>query len=261
MNASDLYKAGKLSEAVDAQLKEVKASPADHAKRLFLFELLVFSGDLERAKKQIENVNYGQMEIDAAVLAYRKLIDSEQARRQLFQDGVAPRFFGEQPEHVHMRLEAVNCFRENRPDGAGQFLAQANGAAPAVKGQLNDKPFDSLRDCDDLFGTVLEVMAQGSYYWVPLEQVESITMNPPRFPRDLIWIPARLELLEGAAGNVYLPVLYPGSEEQADNQVKLGRTTDWKDVGAGLVRGVGAHLYLAGEADMSLPEWRELKIG
>ena len=36
-------------------------------------------------------------------------------------------------------------------------------------------------------------MAHGAYYWVPLEQVETITMNVPKAPRDLLWVPARLE--------------------------------------------------------------------
>ena len=84
MNVGDLFKAGKLSEAVDAQLKEVKAKPADHGQRLFLFELLAFAGDLDRAQRQIEAINYNDMELDAAVLAYRRLLDSERARRRLF---------------------------------------------------------------------------------------------------------------------------------------------------------------------------------
>ncbi len=114
MNAGDLFKAGKLSEAVDAQLKEVKAKPADHGQRLFLFELLAFAGDLDRAQRQIEAINYNDMELDAAVLAYRRLLDSERARRRLFSESLVPKFFGDQPEHVKLRLEAVNRLRENR---------------------------------------------------------------------------------------------------------------------------------------------------
>ena len=73
MNASDLFKAAKLPEAIDAQIAEVKANPGDQSKRLFLFEMLAFAGDLDRARRQIDAVNYGQMELDTAVLAYRKL--------------------------------------------------------------------------------------------------------------------------------------------------------------------------------------------
>lgn len=260
MNASELYKAGKLPEAIDAQLKEVKAHPADHGKRLFLFEMLAFAGDLDRAKRQIEAINYGQMELDASVMAYRKMLDSEQARRQLFSDGRAPKFFGEPSEHVRLRLEAVNRLRANRPAEAAELLAQAAAATPAVKGQLNDKPFDSLRDCDDLFASVLEVMGHGAYYWIPLDQVETVTMNPPKAPRDLLWAPARVELREGTAGNIFLPALYPGSHEHPDNQVKLGRMTDWKSSEGSPVLGVGLHMFMAGEADVSLLEWRQLQV-
>jgi type VI secretion system protein ImpE len=257
MNASDLYKQGKLPEAIEAQLKLVKEKPADHGQRLFLFELLAFAGDLDRAQRQIDAVQYGELELDAAVLIYRKLLDSERARRRLFSESLVPRFFGEQPEHVHWRLEGINRLREHRPAEADELFTKANAAVPERKGQLNGKPFQSLRDCDDLFAGVLEVMAQGGYYWVPLEQVDSVTLNPPKTPRDLLWAPARLEMKD-SSGNVHLPVLYPGSQEHPDNQVRLGRMTDWKAEEGGPVRGVGARVFLADDDDMNLLSWREL---
>src|SRR5262249_13106072 len=128
----------------------------------------------------------------------------------------------------------------------------------AIKGELNGKKFDDLRDADDLFGPVLEVMAQGGYYWVPMEQIESITSNAPRFPRDLLWMPARLELRDGSGGNVFLPILYPGSFESDNEQVRLGRLTDWKTLENGPTLGIGTHLFLMGDDAVSLPEWREL---
>jgi type VI secretion system protein ImpE len=259
MNATELYKAGKIQEAIDAQIQEVKANPADQGKRLFLFELLAFAGDLDRARRQIDAVNYGNMELDAAVLSYRKLLDSEQARRRLFSDGLVPRFFGAQPEHVYWRLEAVNRLRENKPGEAAQCLAKATEACAPVSGELNDKPFTSFRDADDLLGGIVEVMAQGQYYWVPVEQIEAVIAGAPKFPRDLLWFPARLEM-EGSAGNVHIPVLYPGSHEHADTQVKLGRMTDWKSTEGGPVLGVGAHVFLVDDDAVGLLEWRQLTV-
>jgi len=200
MSASELFKAGELQQAIDAQLKEVKAAPADHARRLFLFELLAFSGDLERARKQIEVIKYDELELEAALIDYRRLLDAELARRQLFAAGQAPHFFGEQPDHVHVRLEAVNRLREQKWAEVAELLAKADQLTPPLKGVLNEKPFDGIRDGYDLLGGVLEVMARGNYYWVPLEQVETVMANAPRFPRDLLWLPARLELREGSAG-------------------------------------------------------------
>ena len=49
MTATELFKANKLPEAIDAQIKEVKNNPGDQAKRLFLFEMLALAGDLDRS--------------------------------------------------------------------------------------------------------------------------------------------------------------------------------------------------------------------
>jgi protein involved in temperature-dependent protein secretion len=55
-------------------------------------------------------------------------------------------------------------------------------------------------------------------------------------------------------------VLYPGSHEHVDDQVKLGRSTDWKTLEGGAVLGVGARTFLVGDDASALPEWRELQI-
>jgi type VI secretion system protein ImpE len=260
MNASDLFKAGQLQPAIDAQVKEVKANPADHGKRVFLFELLAYAGDLDKAGRQIDAVQYGEMERDAAVLTYRKLLDAEKSRRRLFSDGLSPKFFGEQPEHVRLRLEAVNRLREHNQAEAHEVLEKANALVADLKGKLNDKPFSSLRDCDDLFAGVLEVVARGEYYWVPLDQVQVVALNPPKFPRDLLWRPARLDLLDGASGEVFLLTLYPGSHEHPDSAIKLGRSTDWKQAEGGPVLGVGLRTFLADDEAITLLEWQQLEL-
>jgi type VI secretion system protein ImpE len=259
MDATDLYRAGRLPDAIDAQLKEVKAAPADQGKRLFLFELLAFAGDLDRARRQIDAVQYGKPELDTAVLGYRKLLDAEEVRRRVFRDGIMPQFFVPPPESLGKRLEAVNSLRAQKFTEAAELLAQASEAAPPFHGKLNDKPLDALRDCDDLFGPVLEVMVHGNYYWLPLEQVNSLTLAAPKFPRDLLWAPAKLTVRDGPAGDAFLPVLYPNSHEHPNDQVKLGRMTDWKQAEGGPVQGVGLRMLLVGDEASSLPEWRELQ--
>ena|SRR5437868_6908524 len=261
MNAGDLYKAGKLQDAIDAQIKEVRASPGDQARRLFLFELLAFAGDLDRAQKQVEAVKYTELELEAATLAYRKLLDTERLRRRLFSEGLAPKFLQEPPAHLHHRLEAVNALRQGRRAEAAELLQKAGDASPQVQGSLNDKPFTALRDCDDLCAGILEVMTKGIYYWVPWEHIASVSMNAPRFPRDLLWAPARLEMRGGDAGDVFLPVLYHGSHAHADDQVKLGRMTDWQgEEGGGPVLGLGLRTYLVDDDPSTLLEWRQLQF-
>ena len=259
MTPTELYKAGKLREAVDAQIKEVKDNPADHTRRLFLFELLAFTGELDRAKRQIDALKYDDPALDAAALSYRKLIDAEEMRRRVFDEGIAPGFLGEPSSHLAMRLEAAGQIRLGRHDEASRLLNEAEEATPPIKGKLNGKPFESLRDADDLFSGVLEVMAQGKYFWVGLDQVVSIAMNPPGFPRDLIYAPARIELTS-ETGEVFLPVLYPTSYKNGDDLIRLGRMTDWVTSEGGSVFGVGARMYLVDDDSTNLLDWRELLI-
>lgn len=260
MNAGEAFKAGRLREAIDAQIADVKAHPADHGKRLFLFELAAFAGDLERARRQIEAVRYDEPELDLAAQTYRKLLDAEEARRRLFKDGLQPGLLADAPDHAVLRLEAVNRLREGRPSEAAEILERANDLAPVLKGALNGKAFEGLRDGDDLFGTVLEVMAQGRYFWLPLEQVDTLKMNAPQFPRDLLWLPAKLLTTQGEEGDVFLPALYPGTHEHPDDRVRLGRATDWNEAEGAPARGAGLRTFLVGEDAVGLLEWRELRV-
>jgi type VI secretion system protein ImpE len=257
MTPTELYKAGKLREAVDAQIKEVKEHPADQSRRLFLFELLAFTGELDRARRQIDALKYDQPDLDMAALSYRKLIDSEEARRRVFAEGIAPGFLGTPPGHLALRLEAAGNIRLGRHDEAAALLNQAEEATPPFKGKLNGKPFESLRDADDLFSGVLEVMAQGQYFWVGLDQIVAIAMNPPKYPRDLIYAPARIEL-ETETGEVFLPVLYPSTYRNEDDLIRLGRLTDWITSEGGSVFGVGARVFLVDDDSANLLDFREL---
>src|SRR5262249_32677036 len=155
----------------------------------------------------------------------------------------------------------VKLLHAGKPVEAANVLAKPEAESHAIKGTLNGKAFDVLRDADDRFGSVLEVMSQGDYFWVPLEQVESLAAKTPRFPRDLLWLPAHPSVRAGPAGDVFLPCLYPGSHEHADDEVKLGRTTDWKQAEGGPVLGQGARTFLVGDDAVPLLEWRELVIG
>jgi type VI secretion system protein ImpE len=256
MGAPESFQAGRLDEAIAAQIEDVKAHPADHNRRLFLFELAAFAGDLDRARRQIDAIRYDEPERDAAIAAYRKLLDSEAARRRLFSEGLAPSFLGDPPPHLHRRLEAVNLMRTGRFAQAAEVLARAEAEAAPVRGELNGRPFETLRDTDDLFSRVVEVMADGKYFWIALEDVAVMAMNPPRFPRDLLFVPVRMET-GTASGDVFLPALYPNSHGHADDQVRLGRSTDWTEREGGLVVGAGLRTFLVDDEARTILEWRE----
>ena len=53
MSAKELFQAGKLNEAIEALGAEVRDNPTDARRRTFLFELLCFKGDYDRAEKHL----------------------------------------------------------------------------------------------------------------------------------------------------------------------------------------------------------------
>lgn len=259
MNANDYFKSGDLTKAIEAQTQAVKAAPGDQGVRLFLFELLAFAGDLDRAQKHIDIIHYDDLAVEAGVDAYRRLLDAERKRRDFFAKSTPPSFFAEFPEHVNLRIQALLELRSGRPADAAATFAKADEQAPLIKGTCNDKPFEGMRDGDDRFGPILEVMARGSYYWVPWDQIAALEMKAPKFPRDLIWMPAHLEMKD-AAGDVFLPTRYPGSENSKDTEIQLGRKTDWQGDGGPTI-GLGTKTYLVGEDGMSILEWRKVAVG
>jgi type VI secretion system protein ImpE len=261
MTASDLFNAGQLQPAIDAQTQEVRAHPGDPRRRLFLFELLAFTGDWDKARRQLEALQHEEVERDAAVQMYRNILDAEQKRRRLFHEGLVPQFFAEPAEHVRLRLEALNRLREGRPAEASDWVGRAKASAPSIKGQVNGKPFEGMADTDEVFGPVLEVFAHENYCWVPLEQVQSLVLEAPTVPRHLLWAPAQLVVREGPEGKVFLPVLYPGSHEHAEDLVKLGYKTEWLTTEEGPVRGMGQHVFQVGEEEISLLDLRQLQVG
>ena len=53
----------------------------------------MFAGDLDRARRQIDALEYTDNDLIRAAMSYRMLIDSEQARRDVFARGVPPAAF------------------------------------------------------------------------------------------------------------------------------------------------------------------------
>jgi type VI secretion system protein ImpE len=169
-----------------------------------------------------------------------------------------PHFLCEPPPYLHFHLEAVNRLREGQPAEAKALLGQSEHARRRVPGQLAGQPFSDFRDSDDVLSPFLEVFIQANYVWLPFEQIKHLTIPLPKQLRDLLWTPAVLEAHDGPVGEVFLPVLYAGSSTHANDQVKLGRMTDWQMAGEEVVRGLGQHLFLLDGNDRGLLELREL---
>ncbi len=262
MNASELFEACQLQAAIDAQILTVRGNPSDQGARMFLYELFLFAGDLDRARKQIDVLRYDDPKAVAAVERYRQVLDAEQMRRQVLAGKVQPKVLTDAPPHLLLRLEALKHNAANDAAKGDEALAQANQEMPGVKVKLNGQDVEGFRDADDLFGTVLEVFGTGGVYcWVPLEQVESITLQAPRSPRDALLAPITLALRDGLAGDALMPAVYPGSASADDDTLRLGRAADWSADEDRPLRGIGGRVFVdEGGQTYPLLDWRELIV-
>jgi type VI secretion system protein ImpE len=256
--AREIFQAGRLAPAIEELTREVKANPTDGTRRIFLFELLSFSGEWDRAEKQIDVLGQGGPEAMLAVQVYRANIQAERLRRRLFDEGLHPHFLTEPPPYVDRHLDAVNRVRERNFTEARAILDKAEEDRPALGGTLNGRPFADFRDADDLLGPVLELIVKDKYAWLPFEQIRRMVIDPPSKLRDLLWARAKVEALDGTVGDVFLPALYEGSWRHGDDQVRLGRMTDWVALSDDLGRGAGLKTFLVDDTETALFEAKEL---
>jgi len=231
MNPKELFQAGRLTEAIQALSAELRDNPTDDRRRTFLFELLCFAGDYDRAEKQLGILAQGGPQAEMGTLLYRAALQAERTRQEMYARREYPR------------------------------VAEAPGA---ISGQWNGKPFESLSDADDRLGTKLEVFVAGTYLWLPFEHVASIQVAPPRRLRDLLWLPAMIRTgpaFEGRElGEVLLPALYPASWRHPDEAVRLGRATVWEEQEDGEVAPAGPKLLLVDGEEFPLLELRALEV-
>lgn len=252
--AKALFDAGNLDQAIEELVRDVKANPADVNNRTFLFELSCFAGDWTRAERQLDVIGHQSAQAELGVMIYRANIKAEQERNRLFADGIPPHFLREPPAYIDLHVSAINQMRQGEFEEARVTLDRAEEERPAVAGKFNDKEFSDFRDYDDLVAPVLELIVKDRYVWLPIEQIKRMEIAPPKALRDLLWARARVEATDGTVGEVYALSLYAGSSDSADNQVKLGRMTDWNQIRDDLFRSFGLRLFAVDGEEKSLFE-------
>jgi len=229
MTATSLFQAGRLEEAVQALGVELRSNPTDSKRRTFLFELLCFAGEFDRAEKQLDILADSSKEAAMGALLYRAALQAERTRRKMFESGDFP-----------------------------------HGDAAPCGGHIDGQEFDEIEDANPRLGGRLEVFAAGAYLWIPFEHIASVEIQPPSRLRDLLWIPALLhtgpEFKGRELGEVLLPVLTPRAYKHPDNAVRLGRQTVWQDAGDGLAVPAGQKMLLAGEDEFPILEVRRLQF-
>jgi type VI secretion system protein ImpE len=234
--ARELFDAGKLNQAIEALGAELREHPTDTQRRTFLFEMLCFAGNWDRADKQLDVLAGDDKEKRMGALLYRAAISAERTRHEMF---------------------------AAKRDAAATPATNGKIDPPPVSGTLNGKPFLSLEDADPRLGARLEIFAGENYVWIPLDQITSIGMKPPQRLRDLLWAPATVRTVPGFEGGdlgeVLLPVLSPFSSTHPDDEVRLGRMTVWEETPDGEAP-LGQKMLLVDGEEIPLLDVRLLEI-
>src|SRR5947207_2072660 len=128
MNPKELLEAGKVREAEGVLAAALRDNPTDAAKRTFLFEVLCFSGQWDRAAKHLSLLAQANKEAEMGATLYFSALHAEKTRHEMFK-------------------------KQEFPPVA---------AKPSPPGKLNGKPFESISDADTDIGARLEVYAAGA---------------------------------------------------------------------------------------------------
>lgn len=184
-----------MRQALDALAAHLRNKPADTAARTMLFEALSFAGEYQRAEKHLNLLADGGETSKIGAILYFTALHAEKQRHEMYKTQAFPK----------------------------------TSAKSSLKGKLNGKPFEDIRDADHELGARLEVFGAGSYMWVQFEHIASITIEPPKRLRDTLWTPALVKTgpsFQGTdMGEVLLPAIYPFSWTFSDESVWLGRQT------------------------------------
>jgi type VI secretion system protein ImpE len=223
--ARDLFRQGRLAEAIDALAGHLRDRPSDSSARIFLFELLCFSGDLGRAQKHLEMLPSDPLGPFAA--RFKAILEAERTLQDFYK--------------------------------SSDSVAEA-----PVRAIVNGKEFQSVSDAFPEIGGWLDLIVDGAFRRLPIRLLRSLRSEAPAKLRDLYWMPARVELSVAippfSSPDILIPVLYPGSAEHDDDGVRLGRLTDWAKDEEGHSFFWGARVLKADEEEIPLVDIRELIV-
>lgn len=241
--AKILLDAGNLSEAINATLNHVRTKPTDITARIFLFELSCFSGDWERAEKQLDVI--GQQDANAMIgsLMYKQNLKAERDRLSVFNEGLIPECLMLPPKYVEDLIISATHIRENKLGEARELLDKVEEERPAFACKVNGENSEDFRDYNDLTMCVFEANVKDSYAWLPFEHIEKINFMPVKSLRDMYWRQAEVEMTNGTKGEMFLPTLYVESFKNDDEKVRLGKVTDWRELGEEIFAGEGVRTF------------------
>jgi type VI secretion system protein ImpE len=138
-----------------------------------------------------------------------KAIRYELFRAEVFAGKRAPQVMGKPPAWIGPLIEAL------RHDGSGDYAAAAalreramDEAEPSAC-TVDGVACEWFADGDSRLGPVCEIIANGQYFWLPLESCQGVSLEPPADLRDLVWASGEVLLPNEGRVPVLVPARYP----------------------------------------------------
>ena len=260
MNAEQLIKNGRLTEALTALQQEIRDRPEDQRLRIFLFQINCVLGRLDKALNQLQVVASLSSESMLLAQIFQPVIACELLRREVFAGKHTPIIFGQPLEWMGLLVQANELSARGEYAAAAPLRDRALEAAPATSGTLNGTPFEWIADVDSRLGPMLEAIVDGKYYWVPFCRIKKIEIPKPSDLRDLVWTPAQFVWANGGAAPGHIPCRYPNSETSEDDALRLGRKTEWSAKADGYSLGLGQRVLATDQDDYPMLECRSVEL-
>jgi type VI secretion system protein ImpE len=258
MTPAVLIREGKLAEAREVLVTKIKSAPGDTKSRTLLFQVLAFYGEWDKVERHLELLISQLPETATGVLVYRNLVAAERARREVAAGRQLPEFMTDPPTYLSGLLEARKALIDGDSARFGKIIGKVRKEVPEISGFADSKPFAGFSECDATLTGMIEVFVHDRYLWLPLPSVRELSVPQPQTLLETLWIPGRVVTWDGLTTDCFLPVLYPETYVTENDQLRMGRLTDWIALGKDNYRGVGQHLFAIGEQEMGLLELGEV---
>jgi len=254
---TDHFKEARLAAALAALQEEVRANAANASLRITICELLCLMGQWDRARKQLEALTSLGEENHLWVNVMGQALLGEAFRREVFAGRSTPLLLGEPAAWMAQMIYSLG---EADISKQKALRREAFDAAPTIPAKINGVDVPWLADADSRLGPVLEAIMEAKYYWVPLERIRKIIIQPPTGMQHLVWVPAQVTWVTGGQSMLLIPCRYPGTEDSSDDHLRLARLTTWEEMGDGEYRGIGQRMFAAGDQDFPLLDLRTVEM-
>ena len=231
LSSRQYFEAGQVRAAQEVLAAQLRTSPDDARARSFLFNLLCFSGDWERARKQLAILAGTEEGTRMGSLLYLSALNAETQREQIIRERAFP----------------------------------ATPVSAKLSGRLNGKQFSEIHDADPDLGARLEIFVAGSCLWIPFEWIESVRVQAPTQLTDILWAQGFVTVRKSPErdsdiGEALLPAMYPFSFRHSDENVWLGRRTAWGRDEHGTEFPIGQRMLMADGEEIPFLEVRTIEF-